>query len=335
MPRRLNATLLSVSGRRAVLGAGTAVAGDRERPGMASTDARRHVNEIVHGAAVVRSSSADPRVRSTRGTRGCPVRARCPRCAPDVTHRYVAGPAPRKCRRGRLDVGQAFRHPTSDRSSRRGLVRRRERQGCGHDRAPEARLGDRTRLDGSFTSCTGRCDRARRRVPDPAGARVRRRRCLGRLRADAILRDARMPVADGDVHITASEHPAASASDRPAVESFGAGDRRSSPGLYRRAIHPLATRPLGSPPRFLRATNASCPTSGGRPLRRTAPVRRSARHRARAAATYFDRLVDYALLARWGLVRSAGRWAGCAPRTQRCRVVGWGVGPGGLRIFAG
>ena len=159
--------------------------------------------------------------------------------------------------------------------------------------------------------------------------------------ADAICALHRLPAAEGGTfHLTASEH-ASSIGELLDLAVARFGCRRPplvSPLLYRRALHPLATR-LGPPRRrrFAAATTCYLPYFEMR-LRYDDARTRAALGAAIAPAplhTYFDRLVDYALLARWGArpIGRAGaldalplRHSGAAPlagvRAQRpCRII--------------
>jgi long-chain acyl-CoA synthetase len=124
--------------------------------------------------------------------------------------------------------------------------------------------------------------------------------------ADAIGALARLPGAEGGTfHLTASAR-ASSIGELLDLAVARLGCRRPplvSPGAYRHVVHPLAVRTASARRRrFLRATEAYLPYFAMR-------VRYDDAH-ARAALgpalappplhAYFDRLVDYALLADWG-----------------------------------
>jgi long-chain acyl-CoA synthetase len=130
--------------------------------------------------------------------------------------------------------------------------------------------------------------------------------------ADAICALHRMPHAAGATfHLTASEH-ASSIGELLDLAVGRFACRRPalvSPAVYRRAVHPLATR-IGPARRrrFLRATSVYLPYFA-MGVRYDDARARAALGAAIAPAplhTYFDRLVDYALLARWG-ARPIGR----------------------------
>ncbi|MDQ3722336.1 MAG: SDR family oxidoreductase [Actinomycetota bacterium] len=130
--------------------------------------------------------------------------------------------------------------------------------------------------------------------------------------ADAICALHRMPRAEGGTfHLTASEHASSIGELLDlAVERFAC--RRPplvSPLAYRRALHPLAVR-LGPVRRrrFLRATATYLPYFAMRVRYDDARTREVLGPAITAAPLhdYFDRLVGYALLARWG-ARPIGR----------------------------
>ncbi|HEV7804196.1 MAG TPA: SDR family oxidoreductase [Solirubrobacteraceae bacterium] len=143
--------------------------------------------------------------------------------------------------------------------------------------------------------------------------------------ADAIVALAALPEARGATyHLTASAD-ASSIGELLALAVARFGCKRPpliSPRLYRRVLHPLLCRLRPRRRRFLRATQTYLPYF------EIAVTYDNARARAALApaiapaplGAYFDALVDYALLARWGAAGSSRAAAGAAralapPRT--------------------
>ncbi|MDX6676292.1 MAG: hypothetical protein QOE31_344 [Solirubrobacteraceae bacterium] len=123
--------------------------------------------------------------------------------------------------------------------------------------------------------------------------------------ADAIVALAGLPeAAGGTYHLTASAS-ASSIGELLALAVARFGCRRPpliSPRLYRHVLHPLLCRVLPRRRRFLRATQSYLPYfaigvtyDDSRARAALAPAIAPA-----PLADYFDALVDYALLARWG-----------------------------------
>lgn len=322
--RRLHETLLSVFGAVAPYAERvTAVAGDLQRPGLGIDPALADsVSEIVHGAASVCFELALDRSRAVNveGTRrvlafaaGC---ARLRRLT-YISTAYVAGLHRGVFGEDDYDLGQGFRNPyEQSKFEAEGLVRAAGAAGLPVTIVrPSIVVGDRhSGWTASFNVLYWPL-RALAKGAYPI-LPARRRAPVDVVSvdyvADAICALHRMPAAEGGTfHLTASEH-ASSIGELLDLAVGRFACRRPplvSPSLYRRALHPLAVRlgPLRRR-RFLRATTAYLPYFAIR-VRYDDARTRAALGAATAPAplhTYFDRLVDYALLARWG-ARPIGR----------------------------
>ena len=322
--RRLHETLLSVFGAvEPYAGRVTAIAGDLERPGLGIDPMLAEtVSEIIHGAASVSFELALDRSRAINleGTRRVLMFARrCPRLRrlTYISTAYVAGRHRGVFGEDDLDVGQRFRNPYErSKFEAEGLVRASAAAGLAVTIVrPSIVVGDRhsgwtASFNVLYWPLRSLAKGAYPILPARRGAPVDV--VSVDYVADAICALHRMPAAEGGTfHLTASEHASSIGELLDlAVERFGC--RRPplvSPLLYRRALHPLATR-VGPARRrrFLRATTAYLPYFAVG-VRYDDAHTRAALGEAIAPAplhTYFDRLVDYALLARWG-ARPIGR----------------------------
>jgi long-chain acyl-CoA synthetase len=322
--RRLHETLLSVFGAVAPYADRvTAVAGDLERPGL-GIDPRlaASVTEIVHGAASVSFELALDRARAinVEGTRRVlAFAARCTRLRrlTYISTAYVAGRHRGVFGEDDYDLGQRFRNPyEQSKFEAEGLVRAAGAAGMPVTVVrPSIVVGDRhsgwtASFNVLYWPLRALAKGAYPILPARRGAPVDV--VSVDYVADAICALHRMPgAAGGTFALTASEHASSIGELLDlAVERFGC--RRPplvSPVAYRRALHPLATR-IGPARRrrFLRATAVYLPYFA-MGVRYDDARTRAALGAAIAPAplhTYFDRLVDYALLARWG-ARPIGR----------------------------
>jgi len=322
--RRLHETLRSVFGAvEPYAGRVTAVAGDLERPGLGIDPMLAEtVSEIIHGAASVSFELALDRSRAINleGTRRVLMFARrCPRLRrlTYISTAYVAGRHRGVFGEDDLDVGQRFRNPYErSKFEAERLVRASAAAGLAVTIVrPSIVVGDRhsgwtASFNVLYWPSRSLAKGAYPILPARRGAPVDV--VSVDYVADAICALHRMPAAEGGTfHLTASEHASSIGELLDlAVERFAC--RRPpliSPLLYRRALHPLATR-VGPARRrrFLRATTAYLPYFAVG-VRYDDAHTRAALGEAIAPAplhTYFDRLVDYALLARWG-ARPIGR----------------------------
>jgi long-chain acyl-CoA synthetase len=142
--------------------------------------------------------------------------------------------------------------------------------------------------------------------------------------ADAIVALAALPEARGATyHLTASAG-ASSIGELLALAVARFGCKRPpliSPRLYRHVLHPLLCRLRPRRRRFLRATQTYLPYfeigvtyDNARAREALAPAIAPA-----PLGAYFDALVDYALLARWGAAGSTRAAAGLDHAGSRCR----------------
>jgi long-chain acyl-CoA synthetase len=297
----------------------TAVAGDLERPGL-GIDPRlaRSVSEIVHGAASVSFELGLDRSRAinVEGTRRVlAFAARCPRLRrlTYVSTAYVAGEHRGVFAEDDYDLGQRFRNPYErSKFEAEGLVRAASAAGlpvrsCGRASSSATATAAGPRRS---TSCTGRCARSRR-APTRSCRRVATRPSTSFRSTTSPTRSARCtacrprPAARSHPPHPSTRAASASCSTSPSGAS-AAGARRS---CRPRVVHPLASR-FGPARRrrFLRATSTYLPYFAMH-VRYDDARARAALGAAIAPApldTYFDRLVDYALLACWG-ARPIGR----------------------------
>ena len=322
--RRLHATLRSVFGTVAPYAERVrAVAGDLERPGLGIDPAlAAPVSEIVHGAASVSFELSLERSRAVNvaGTRRVlEFAARCPRLRrlTYVSTAYVAGEHRGVFGEDDYDLGQRFRNPyEQSKFEAEGLVRAAGARGLPVTiTRPSIVVGDR---HSGWTASFNVLYWPLRALAKGAYPILPARRDAPvdvvsvDYVADAICALHRLPsAAGGTFHLTASEHACSIGELLDlAVERFGC--RRPplvSPAAYRRVVHPLAVH-VGPARRrrFLRATSTYLPYFA-MAVRYDDARTRAALGPAIAPAplgTYFDRLVDYALLARWG-ARPIGR----------------------------
>ncbi len=323
--RRLHDTLLTVFGaiepyaRRV-----TAVPGDLERPGLGIDAALAgEVTEIVHGAASVSFELSLERSRAinVEGTRRVlELAARCPdlRRMTYVSTAYVAGERRGTVREDELDAGQRFRNPyEQSKFEAERLVRAAAADLPVTVVRPSIVVGDRhsgwtASFNVLYWPLRALARGAYPVLPARRGAPVDV--VSVDYVADAICALHRDPAAEGGTfHLTAS----AAASSMGELLDLAVARlecRRPplvSPALYRRLVHPIALRCSRRHRRFMRATETYLPYFAVRARYDDA--------RARAAldpvgitpvplTQYFDRLVDYALAARWGS-RPLGRAA--------------------------
>jgi long-chain acyl-CoA synthetase len=322
--RRLHATLRSVFGAVAPYAARVrAVAGDLERPGLGIDPALADsVTDIVHGAASVSFELALDRSRAvnvegTRRVLAFAARCRRLRRLTYVSTAYVAGEHRGVFGEDDYDLGQRFRNPyEQSKFEAEGLVRAAAAAGLPVTIArPSIVVGD---SHSGWTASFNVLYWPLRALAKGAYPMLPARRAAPvdvvsvDYVADAICALHRMPAAAGGTfHLTASEH-ACSIGELLDLAVARLGCRRPplvSPMLYRRVVHPLAVRAAPARRRrFLRATTAYLPYFAMR-VRYDDARTRAALGPAIAPAplhTYFDRLVDYALLARWG-ARPIGR----------------------------
>ena len=319
--RRLHETLHSVFGtvepyaRRV-----TAVAGDLEQPnlglGAVAGTMLRDVTEIIHGAASVSFDLSLERSRAVNveGTlRMLELAMRLPRLRrlTYVSTAYVAGEHRGRFGEDDLDVGQRFRNPyEQSKFEAERLVRSFAARMPVTIVRPSIIVGDR--LSG-WTAAFNVLYWPLRALSQGAYPILpaRRRAPVDVVSvdyvADAICALHALPQAAGRTfHLTASG--AASSIGELldlAVERFEC--RRPplvSPALYRRVVHPLALRfTAAERRRFLRATETYLPYFAIRVHYDDARTRAALDPLGITPAPlpeYFDRLVDYALLAGWG-----------------------------------
>lgn len=318
---RLHETLRSVFGNvepcaRRV----TAIAGDLEQPSLgldtAALAALADVTEIIHGAASVSFELSLERARAVNveGTlRMLELAMRLPRLRrfTYVSTAYVAGKHRGRFCEDDFDVGQRFRNPYErSKFEAERLVRSFATRVPVTIVRPSIIVGDR------FSGWTAAFNvlywplRALSQGAYPI-LPARRRAPVDVVSvdyvADAICALHALPqAAGGTFHLTASA-VASSIGELLGLAVGRFGCRRPplvSPALYRRVVHPLALRcSAAKRRRFLRATETYLPYFAISVHYDDA--------RARAALDplgitpaplpeYFDRLVDYALLAGWG-----------------------------------
>ncbi|MDP8968302.1 MAG: SDR family oxidoreductase [Actinomycetota bacterium] len=334
--RRLHETLLSAFGavephaQRV-----TAVAGDLERPGLGIDPAlAREITEIVHAAASVSFELSLERSRAinVEGTRRMlELAVRCPslRRFTYVSTAYVAGEHRGVFGEQDFDVGQRFRNPyEQSKFEAERLVRSYAGRLPLTIVRPSIVVGDRhSGWTPSFNVLYWPL-RALARGAYPI-LPARRSAPVDVVSvdyvADAICALHALPqAAGGTFHLTASA-AASSIGELLDLAVKRLQCRRPplvSPALYRRVAHPLALRCVGvRRRRFLRATETYLPYFAMR-VRYDDAGTRATLGRAIAPAPlpeYFDRLVDYALLARWG-ARALGRARALDVVAPRCRA---------------
>lgn len=322
---RLRATLRSMFGaaepyaRRV-----SAIAGDLEEPGLGIDPAlAREITEIVHGAASVSFELALARSRevNVEGTRRMlELATRCPRLRrfTYISTAYVAGEHEGTFGEDDFDVGQRFRNPyEQSKFEAERLVRLYAHRLPVTIVRPSIVVGDRhsgwtASFNVLYWPLRALARGAYPLLPARRGAPVDV--VSVDYVADAICALHAQPAAEGGTfHLTAS------AAASTIGELLDLAVRRLdcarpplvAPALYRRVIHPLALRCSGAGRRrFLRATETYLPYFAMRVHFDDARTR-AALGPAIAPAPlpdYFDRLVDYALLAGWG-TRAPGRAA--------------------------
>jgi long-chain acyl-CoA synthetase len=323
--RRLHETLRSTFGavepyaRRV-----TAVAGDLERPGLGIDPAlAREITEIVHGAAAVSFELPLDRARAinVEGTRRMlALGARCPRLRrfTYVSTAYVAGEHRGVFGEDDYDVGQRFRNAyEQSKFEAEGLVRAAARRLPVTIVRPSIVVGDR---HSGWTAAFNVLYWPLHALSRGAYPILPARRSAPvdvvsvDYVADAICALHALPsAAGGTFHLTASS-VASSIGELLDLAVERLGCRRPplvAPALYGRVVLPLALRCVSAKRRrFLRATETYLPYFAMR-VRYDDARTRAALGPAIAPAplpAYFDRLVDYALLARWGR-RGLGRAA--------------------------
>ncbi len=343
--RRLHETLLSVFGTIEPYSAHvSAVAGDLELPGLGIDEAlAAGVTEIVHGAASVSfelplDRSRAINVEGTRRVLAFAGRCRNQRRLTYVSTAYVAGRHRGVFAEDELDVGQRFRNAyEQSKFEAEQLVRAAGADGLPVTIArPSIVVGDRhSGWTASFNVLYAPL-RALARGAYPI-LPARRSAPVDVVSvdyvADAICALHDMDGAAGQTfHLTASD--AASSIGELLDLAVGRLQCRRpplvSPLLYRRVAHPLALRLCGRRRRrVLRATETYLPYFAMR-VRYDNARSRAALGPAIAPAPladYFDRLVDYALLAGWG-ARPIGR-AGALDALPRGRHSGAATAVGG------
>ncbi|HTN24476.1 MAG TPA: SDR family oxidoreductase [Solirubrobacteraceae bacterium] len=321
--RRLHATLQDALGAVAPYADRvTAVAGDLELPrlGLRPDRARElatAVGEIVHGAASVSFELALDRSRAinVEGTRRMLAFAeRCARLGglrrfTYVSTAYVAGEHRGVFAEDDLDVGQRFRNPyEQSKFEAERLVRAARDDLAVTVVRPSIIVGDSA---GGWTASFNVLYwplRALARGAYPI-LPARRHAPVDVVSVDyvadaiAVLHD--LPAAAGQTfHLTASAR-ASSIGELLDLATARLGCARPplvAPALYRRVVHPLALRASPRRRRFLRATEAYLPYFAMRVRYDDANARAALGPQLAPAplADYFDRLVDYALLADWG-----------------------------------
>ena len=207
---------------------------------------------LVHARA--RRIAADQRRRDAGGCSTSPSSARGSAAGSTtfvhVSTAYVAGRHPEPFSERDLDAARSFATPTSSRSSRpSALVAEPRRDASRPGRAAEhrrrrlAEAGGRRRS----TSSTGRCGRSRR-APSRRSRRAARRRSTSSRSTSSPTRSSPSPGGRGRPS-TSPRARARAASARSS--SWRAGTpaepaaRSSTPGIYRRAVHPLLVRTGG------------------------------------------------------------------------------------------
>lgn len=323
--RRLHATLESMFGAVAPYAERVAaVAGDLELPGLGVDPAlAREVSEIIHGAASVSFDLALERSRAinVEGTRRMlELAVRCPslRRFTYVSTAYVAGEHRGVFDEEDFDVGQRFRNPyEQSKFEAEALVRSYA------DRLPVTIVRPSIIVGDRHSGWTAAFNvlywplRALARGAYPI-LPARRSAPVDVVSVDYVADATRalhaLPAAEGGTfHLTAS----AAASSIGELLALATTRLRCSrpplvaPALYRRVVHPVALRCAGAKRRrFLRATETYLPYFAMRVHYDNARTRALLGPVIAPAPLpeYFDRLVDYALLARWG-ARSIGRAA--------------------------
>lgn len=293
-----------------------AIAGDLEEPGL-GIDHRwtRGVTDIIHCAACVSFDLPLERARAINvdGTRRVlEVAAQCRglRRFTHVSTAHVAGEHRGSFGEADLDVGQRFRNTYEmSKYDAERLVRLWARKVPVTIVRPSIVVGDR---HSGWTPAFNVLYRPLRALADGAFAVLPARRDAAvdvvsvDYVADAICALHEMPEGQGGVfHVTAAG--AAGSIDELldlAVERLGcARPRLVAPPLYRRCVHPALVR-CGSRDRrrFLRATETCLPYLAMRVSYDDAHARATLGESIAPAplSEYFDRLIDYALLARWG-----------------------------------
>jgi long-chain acyl-CoA synthetase len=317
--RRLHETLLSVFGRvEPYAQRVTAIAGDLERPGMGIEDARAldEVTEIIHGAASVSFELSLERSRAinVEGTRRMlELAARLPalRRFTYVSTAYVAGEHRGTFGEDDFAVGQRFRNPyEQSKFEAERLVRSHADRLPVTIVRPSIIVGDR---HSGWTASFNVLYWPLRALSRGAYPILPARRAAPvdvvsvDYVADAICALHALPeAAGGTYHLTASA-VASSIGELLDLALARFGQRRPplvAPGLYRHVVHPVALRCAGTKRRrFLRATETYLPYFAMRVRYDDACARAALDPVGIAPAPlpeYFDRLVDYALLARWG-----------------------------------
>lgn len=324
--RRLRETLLSVFGAvEPYAQRVTAVAGDLELPGLGLDEraaaALGDVSEIIHGAASVSFELALERSRAVNvaGTRRMlELAVRLPRLRrfTYVSTAYVAGEHDGSFGEDDFDVGQRFRNPyEQSKFEAERLVRFYAARLPVTIVRPSIVVGDRhSGWTASFNVMYWPL-RALSRGAYPV-LPARRSAPVDVVSvdyvADAICAlHALAPAAGCTFHLTASQ-AASSIGELLDLATARLGCRRPplvSPALYGRVLHPLALRCVGRQRRrFLRATETYLPYFAMNVRYDDSRTRIALGPGLAPAALpeYFDRLVDYALLARWGR-RALGR----------------------------
>jgi len=326
--RRLHEMLRSVFGtvepyaRRV-----TAVAGDLERPGLgidtSLTGDLSEITEIIHGAASVSfdlplERSRAINVEGTRRMLALAATCRSLRRFTYVSTAYVAGEHRGVFDEDDFDVGQRFRNPyEQSKFEAEWLVRSVADRLPVTVVRPSIVVGDRhSGWTASFNVLYWPL-RALARGAYPI-LPARRSAPVDVVSvdyvADAICALHALPDAEGGTfHLTASA-AASSIGELLDLAVQRLECRRPplvSPALYRRVAHPFAVRVASrTRRRFLRATETYLPYFAVRVRYDDARARAALGPAITPAplAEYFDRLVDYALLARWGS-RPLGRAA--------------------------
>lgn len=302
----------------------TAVAGDAEEPDLGIEPAVRRelaakVGDVVHSAASVSFSLPleESRRINVEGTRrmlefadACRARGGLRRFA-YVSTAYVAGDHPGRFGEDQLDVGQGFRNPYEHtKFEAEGLVRERAHRLPVQIFRPSIIVGEqesgwtasfnvlypplRGFAAGAYPALPARPDTPVDVVPVDYVA-------------DAIFELARQPAECGEVnHLVAGERATTVGS---IVERAGRYFRRRPPrllppGLYRLVLHPLlVAASSGRRRRALRSTEALFPYFTMRVRfddRRSRARLEPAGIRPPRPESYLDRLLDFAVAARWG-----------------------------------
>jgi thioester reductase-like protein len=299
-----------------------ALAGDITLPGLGldpdvALDVAGQIGEIVHGAASV---SFDLTLEASRavnvdGTRHmlafaelCSLQGGLERFT-YVSTAYVAGTHRGRFGEDDLDVGQRFRNPYEQSKYEAELVVRSYASRLAITVVrPSIIVGDR---HSGWTASFNVLYWPLRALAKGSYPVLPARRAAPvdvvpvDYVADAIVALAGMPEASGQTfHLTASAD-ASSIGELLALAVERLGCKRPpliSPRLYRHVLHPLLCRALPRRRRFLRATETYLPYFAIGVTYDNARAR-AVLHPAIAPAplaAYFDALIDYALLARWG-----------------------------------